>query len=106
MGNFAASIVKSLRGENRKMSVSVKLQLSEFALDVAEGLSSGPQKKLSPRYFYDDVGSVLFEAITLLPEYGLKRADERVLRRCASSLRAVTGPMRLVAELGSGAGNK
>jgi dimethylhistidine N-methyltransferase len=88
------------------MSVSVKLQLSEFALDVAEGLSSAPQKKLPPRYLYDDVGSVLFEAITLLPEYGLTRADERVLRRCASSIRSFTGPMRLVAELGSGAGNK
>ena len=88
------------------MSVSVKLQLSEFALDVAEGLSRTTQKKLSPRYLYDDVGSVLFDAITLLPEYGLTRADERVLRRCASSLGAITGPMRLVAELGSGTGNK
>jgi len=68
------------------MSASAKLQLSEFALDVAEGLSGASQKKLSPRYLYDDVGSVLFEAITLLPEYGLTRADERVLRRCASSI--------------------
>jgi L-histidine N-alpha-methyltransferase len=88
------------------MSASVKLQLSEFALDVAEGLSNKPQKKLSPRYLYDDVGSVLFEAITLLPEYGLTRADERVLRRCAPSISLITGPMRLVAELGSGSGNK
>jgi len=88
------------------MSASAKLQLSEFALDVAEGLSGASQKKLSPRYLYDDVGSVLFEAITLLPEYGLTRADERVLRRCASSIRSVTGPMRLAVELGSGIGNK
>lgn len=88
------------------MSSSVKLQLSEFAMNVAEGLSRAGQKKLSPRYLYDDVGSVLFEAITLLPEYGLTRADERLLRRCASSLRSITGSMRLVAELGSGTGNK
>ena len=88
------------------MSASVRPQLSEFALDVAEGLSSAPQKKLSPRYLYDDIGSVLFDAITLLPEYGLTRADERLLRRCASSIRMITGPMRLVAELGSGGGNK
>lgn len=88
------------------MSVSVKLELSEFALDVLEGMSRPRQKKLSPRYFYDDVGSMLFEAITLLPEYGLTRADERVLRRCGSSLRSITGPVRLVAELGSGTGNK
>lgn len=88
------------------MSASVRPQLSEFALDVAEGLSSVPQKKLSPRYLYDDIGSVLFDAITLLPEYGLARADERILRRCASSIRMMIGPMRLIAELGSGAGNK
>jgi L-histidine Nalpha-methyltransferase len=88
------------------MSLSVKLQLSEFAMDAAEGLSRAAQKKLSPRYLYDEIGSMLFEAITLLPEYGLTRADERLLRRCAPGLRSVTGPMRLVAELGSGTGNK
>ncbi len=62
------------------MSASVKSQLSQFALDVAEGLSAHGQKKIAPRYFYDDLGSSLFEAITLLPEYGLTRADERLLR--------------------------
>jgi L-histidine Nalpha-methyltransferase len=88
------------------MSVSTEIQLSNFALDVAAGLSANEQKTLPSRYFYDDLGSALFEAITLLPEYGLTRADERVLRRCASEVGAATGPVRLVAELGSGSGTK
>jgi L-histidine N-alpha-methyltransferase len=88
------------------MSVFAEVQLSDLALDVAAGLSMNGQKRLSSRYFYDDLGSALFEAITLLPEYGLTRADERVLRRCASELRAETGAVRLVAELGSGSGTK
>ena len=55
---------------------------------------------------YDDVGSALFEVITLLPEYGLTRADERVLRSNADEIiRRVPSPT-IVAELGSGSGTK
>jgi|SRR5579875_2818426 len=87
------------------MSLSVKPQLSAFAFDVADGLSR-KQKKLLPRYFYDDLGAVLFEAITLLPEYGLTRADERLITRHASQIARATGAVSLVAELGSGSGKK
>jgi dimethylhistidine N-methyltransferase len=88
------------------MSTSTALQLSQFALDVAEGLSRSGQKKLSPRYFYDDLGSSLFEAITLLPEYGLTRAGERLLKAHAGDILSATGPLTAVAELGSGSGIK
>jgi L-histidine Nalpha-methyltransferase len=89
------------------MSASVvKSQLSQFAIDVAEGLSSGKQKKIAPRYFYDDLGSVLFQAITLLPEYGLTRADENLLRLHTKEIVSETGPLSIVAELGSGTGRK
>jgi L-histidine N-alpha-methyltransferase len=88
------------------MSATTPLQLSQFALDVAEGLSSAGQKRIPPRYFYDDLGSTLFEAITLLPEYGLTRAEERLLQSYASDITAVTGPLAAVAELGSGSGLK
>jgi L-histidine Nalpha-methyltransferase len=89
------------------MSASVvKSQLSQFAVDVAEGLSSGKQKKIAPRYFYDDLGSVLFQAITLLPEYGLTRADENLLRLHSNEIVSETGPVSIVAELGSGTGRK
>jgi L-histidine Nalpha-methyltransferase len=88
------------------MTASAKVQLSQFAVDVAAGLSSAGQKKIAPRYFYDDLGSALFEAITVLPEYGLTRADERLLALHAGELARQTGPVWAVAELGSGTGKK
>ena len=41
------------------------------------------QKTSPSKYLYDPLGSTLFEAISLLPEYGLTRAEERILRRHA-----------------------
>ena len=57
-------------------------------------------------YFYDEVGSALFEAICALPEYGLARADERLLRKHSADLvRCLQLPV-MVAELGCGNGKK
>src|SRR6266487_336170 len=56
-----------------------------FAADVRAGLSKS-QKELPAKYLYDEVGSALFETITVLPEYGLTRADERLLRRHAEEM--------------------
>jgi L-histidine Nalpha-methyltransferase len=80
--------------------------ISQFAQDVAEGLSNRRQKQLAPRYFYDDLGSALFEAITLLPEYGLTRADEHLLAAHAREIAHHIGTVPLIAELGSGSGRK
>jgi L-histidine N-alpha-methyltransferase len=88
------------------MSSVPELQLSPFASDVLSGLLTDGQKKLPPKYFYDDLGSKLFEAITLLPEYGLSRADSRVLARCGKEVARRLGSSSLVAELGSGSGKK
>lgn len=88
------------------MSTAAKPQLSSFARDVATGFSDPAQKYISARYFYDDLGSALFEAITLLPEYGLTRADERLLRLHSNEIAAIAGAPPLVAELGSGSGKK
>ena len=78
----------------------------EFAHEVREGLSKSPQRELPSRYFYDALGSALFEAITLLPEYGLTRADERLLEAHAPGIVARLPPPLIVAELGSGSGRK
>jgi L-histidine Nalpha-methyltransferase len=88
------------------MFASAQQQTSQFALDVAEGLSIAGQKKLPPRYFYDDLGSSLFEAITLLPEYGLTRADERLLRLHSPEIARSVQNVSTVSELGSGSGKK
>jgi len=78
----------------------------EFAADVRSGLSRKRQKELPSKYLYDDVGSALFEVISHLPEYGLTRADERLLRRHSREIvERVDGPVA-VAELGSGSGRK
>jgi dimethylhistidine N-methyltransferase len=79
--------------------------LDRFAIDVREGLTARP-KRLACQYLYDDLGSALFEAITLLPEYGVTRAEERLLRSCASSIAEKLVPGVMVAELGSGGGKK
>lgn len=80
---------------------------AEFARDVRLGLCEAKRKWLPAKHLYDAVGSTLFEAITHLPEYGLTRADERVLRRAAAALPDhITSKELIVAELGSGGGAK
>jgi L-histidine Nalpha-methyltransferase len=79
---------------------------NEFAREVRHGLSSEGQKTLPCRYLYDDVGSALFEAITCLPEYGLTRADARVIQAHAAEMVECLPGNLVVAELGSGTGAK
>jgi L-histidine N-alpha-methyltransferase len=81
--------------------------LTEFAVDVRLGLSKAGQKEIPSKYLYDEVGSALFEVITVLPEYGLFRADERLLRQNAEEIATTLSAERIVvAELGSGSGRK
>jgi L-histidine Nalpha-methyltransferase len=82
------------------------LHVSAFAADVRESLTKPFQRELPSKYLYDEVGSALFEAISVLPEYGLTRADARLLERHAEEIvRRLPLPV-LVAELGSGSGKK
>jgi dimethylhistidine N-methyltransferase len=84
----------------------VSAQIDAFATDVYGGLARSPQKTLPSKYLYDAVGSALFEVITHLPEYGLTRADERVIRQHAPAMLDALGPLDTVVELGSGSGRK
>jgi L-histidine N-alpha-methyltransferase len=78
----------------------------QFADDVKAGLCRSGQKELPSKYLYDALGSALFDAITLLPEYGLTRADERLLQRHRHELAQRVPAGSIVAELGSGSGRK
>src|SRR5258707_12925262 len=80
--------------------------VSEFAADVRESLTKPGQRELPSKYLYDEVGSALFEAICVLPEYGLTRADARLLEKHAGEIVARLPFPIEVAELGSGTGKK
>jgi L-histidine N-alpha-methyltransferase len=80
--------------------------LNEFALEVHHGLLKTGQKELPSKYFYDATGSALFEVICQLPEYGLTRAEERLLSRHAKEIVDILRGPIVVAELGSGTGRK
>src|SRR5262245_3618684 len=77
---------------------------AQLAADVRRGLTATP-KWLPPKYFYDDRGSRLFEAICELPEYYLTRTEHALLAEIAPIVIAKTQPAQLV-ELGSGASRK
>ena len=72
--------------------------------ELARGLTRSP-KTVSSRYFYDERGSELFEAITRLPEYYLTRAERRLLTQIAPELVEQARPRSLV-ELGAGSARK
>ncbi len=78
---------------------------ASFAEDVRAGLTAQP-KTLPPKYFYDALGSQLFEAICLLPEYYLTRAETEIFEQHAAEIvRQLPAPVGLV-ELGSGSSIK
>jgi len=89
-----------------KMSPPSSPALITFAAEVRAGLSKPYQRELPSIYLYDEIGTALFEVITLLPEYGLSRADERLMRRYAPDILERLAPPVAVAELGSGTGKK
>jgi len=76
-----------------------------FARDVIAGLSQQP-KKLSPKYFYDEAGSKLFEQITLLPEYYPTRTELRILRDRGAEIAQTIPANAALVEFGAGATTK
>jgi L-histidine N-alpha-methyltransferase len=79
--------------------------LSGMAADVRAGLTK-PFKEVSPRYFYDERGSELFERITELREYYPTRAEREILELHAASICAAAGNPATLIELGSGSATK
>ena len=77
----------------------------EFLRDVLHGLSQ-PQKTLPCKYFYDERGSQLFEAICSTPEYYITRTEIDILKRYMADIAAIVGSHCDILEFGSGAGIK
>ena len=73
--------------------------------EIIEGLSSS-QKALSPKFFYDDRGSRLFDAITQLPEYYLTNAELSIMRAHIEEIAQLIGNHASLIEFGSGSGVK
>jgi dimethylhistidine N-methyltransferase len=87
-------------------SLQTSRHTMEFAADVRASLTKDGQRELPSKYLYDELGSALFEAICVLPEYGLTRADARLLQQHAAEIVARLPSPVQVAELGSGSGKK
>jgi dimethylhistidine N-methyltransferase len=69
--------------------------------DVLAGLAL-PQKSIPPKYFYDEEGCRLFEAICELPEYYLTRTETAILRGNIADIAQFVGPDAELIEFGSG----
>jgi dimethylhistidine N-methyltransferase len=78
---------------------------SDMEQEVLEGLSNKP-KTISPKYFYDNRGSILFERISRLPEYYATRAEISILKSRADEIADLVGPDCFLIELGSGNSTK
>lgn len=78
---------------------------SPFAASVLAGLSATP-KTLEPKYFYDEIGSKLFDRICELPEYYVTRAEIAILQAIGPELAAKIGRGALLFEPGAGSTQK
>lgn len=73
--------------------------------EIIAGLSL-PQKTLSPKFFYDERGSELFDEITRLPEYYLTATEAGIMQDCIGEVAELIGPQASVIEFGAGSNQK
>lgn len=78
---------------------------ADFAADVRRGLTAR-RKWLAPRWFYDDLGSSLFDSICFLPEYYVMRAEAEALTSHVDDIADALGQHARLVELGSGMARK
>ena len=77
----------------------------QFRADVLAGLQ-GPRRAIPARWFYDERGSELFDAITRLPEYYPTRTETDLLSQCSEDLALHIEPGAAVIEFGAGSATK
>ena len=82
-----------------------ELSLADDLSEIIEGLSR-QQKALSPKFFYDERGSKLFDAICELPEYYPTRTELSIMQAHMDEIVALVGPHASLIEFGSGSSLK
>ncbi|GIU84690.1 MAG: histidine N-alpha-methyltransferase [Acidimicrobiales bacterium] len=92
------------RAPTIEVHVTPQYLREQLLREASVGLT-GPRKWVSPKWFYDDVGSALFEKITELPEYYPTRREREILLARAGEIARLSGAEHLV-ELGSGSSQK
>lgn len=97
-------MTRKMVGERLSM-VSSGALVADLAREVERGLTAWP-KRLPCRFFYDEVGSELFEEICALPEYYLTRAEDEILRTRAAEIVGSVPDGSAIVELGSGSARK
>jgi L-histidine N-alpha-methyltransferase len=80
-------------------------QLAQFRLEVLRGLRQSP-KTLPCKYFYDEHGSALFDAICQLDEYYVTRTELAIMQQSVAAMAEVLGPGCVLIEFGSGSSVK
>jgi dimethylhistidine N-methyltransferase len=86
-------------------SPTADVSLAQFAADARYYLTQSP-RQMASRYFYDALGSRLFEAICELPWYKVTRAETALLARYGADILRQAGHPGRIVELGSGSGAK
>lgn len=93
---------------DRRVDVAVHLDPSDWSTHLADETARGLQDRppwIPPVWFYDEVGSKLFDHITRLPEYYPTEAERSILRDRAADIARLTSSPTLI-ELGSGTSDK
>ena len=86
-------------------TVSVSSATDALTSSVLDGLRMSP-KQLSPVWFYDELGSTLFDSICELPEYYVTRTEMQIMQDHVSEMAAAIGPKVALIEYGSGSSLK
>lgn len=108
IGYYVATVAQSEPTRDPRLYIHNLVKrdpLAGFAEDVRKGLSAQP-KRFLPKYFYDELGSQLFDAICLLPEYYLTRAENEILKRYSDEIVAAVDGEKTLVEMGSGSASK
>ena len=80
---------------------NLPVERDDLRNDVLSGLAASP-RSIPPKYFYDETGCRLFEAICRQPEYALCRTEQALMASRLSDIAAAIGPVDCIVEPGAG----